>query len=217
MRRAALGLLVITALLSRSQTATAQLSGYEYVANGGFEAGAESWTITGAQLDVVDANTVVPAEGAAAGRIRPNGGAFNLRQTNWSGAPPGDYTMTVSIYATAPAEVRLMVSADPGRNLLEVLLPQVTNAWHHAEAALTLPGDHAVTIAVAVALPPAPLCSSTLCAFSARHRPPQRRRARIRRCQRTRRSRLARPRGRQRPPARQGHPRPSRPPPPPAR
>lgn len=153
MRRAALGLIFIIVLLSVPQAATSQSAEHDYVANGGFEAGLDGWTITGAQVDAVDAAVVVPAEGAAAARIRPNGGAFNLRQTNWDGAPPGEYTVKASVYASAPAEVRLMVSADPGRTLLEVLLPPVTNAWHEVDTTLTVPGDHAVTIAIVGSAP----------------------------------------------------------------
>ncbi|HXK33071.1 MAG TPA: lamin tail domain-containing protein [Dehalococcoidia bacterium] len=153
MRRAALGLFFITVILSVPQAATAQSADYDYVANGGFEAGIAGWTITGGQVDAVDASVVVPAEGAAAARMRPDGGAFNLRQTNWDGAPPGEYTVKASVYATAPAEVRLVVSADPGRHLLDVLLPPITNAWHEVETTLTLPGEHAVTMAVVGSAP----------------------------------------------------------------
>lgn len=154
MRRAALGLLIpLAAIHVLAPTSVAQSAAHDYVTNGGFESGTDGWSVSGGRLDAVGSNTIAPAEGAAAARILAEGGAFQLRQTNWDGSPPGAYTVTASISTSAPAELRLIVSADPAGNLAEILAPQATGSWHTLTATLSVPGNHSIMVAVAGSAP----------------------------------------------------------------
>ncbi|MBF6600120.1 MAG: lamin tail domain-containing protein [Dehalococcoidia bacterium] len=81
---------------------------YDYVTNGGFEDGTTGWRSAGGTMQVVDATTVVPAEGARAGYFTLASSRGILRQASVM-APPGDYALALSVRSSS-ASVRVTAS-----------------------------------------------------------------------------------------------------------
>lgn len=144
---ASLMLLTITTVRPESVAGT-QL--HDYVANGSFEAGIAGWSTRSATLDSVDATIVGPVHGASAARLTLHGDVFELTQSNWSGTPPGEYTLRVHVRTDSQLDLlKLQVSADPAENVVDREVSPQPGSWVAYQIPFSLPGNHSVTVKIA--------------------------------------------------------------------
>ena len=144
---------LLVPLAAGTMFARGNAGAYQHVANGGFEAGTSGWTTFSDQavLDVVDASTVPPAEGARAARLVLSGRSFVLRQSSRLGIAAGRYhfsarfrtdSLGVEAYAmieaTSPATGPARL---PGTSV-------IAGEWSSIEGDVDIPGSDELAISI---------------------------------------------------------------------
>ena len=143
---------------------------FDYVRNGGFEDGADGWAAVGADLDVVGAGVIAPADGAASGRVTVHSPAFVARPQTETDAAPGHYSFTAQVRASVPLDVYVEARSSAGGDSVPGFgVPPGRPVGARCRATFDLPGGADVAFSIGAPLASAATCStSTTCASKAR-------------------------------------------------
>lgn len=128
---------------------------FDYVRNGGFEDGVDGWTVVGAQVDTVGVDVVTPADGAASGRVTVQSPAFVVRPETETDAPPGHYSFSAQIRASATLGVYVEARSSAGGDGVRATGSAGPGGWITVSGEFDLPGGADLTLAFG-----APLASS---------------------------------------------------------